>query len=292
MTFSLDPEAILETERAEHESFPPPSLDGLSDLIFAYPGNAQSPIEDETLARVYLDALLDIHVLVDEYRFEALLALSLLLDYRRKLDRGEAQPLTSSGDPAFDKMPWPAETLAVVRNCAVQPPSPSVLFTNPHRQIAGNRILSRWVAGQMLDSALYRGIAACDRLAIMLHCRSGHPLRRNSKNELQAPSFTRDELKPLGQFFSSRPSWANVRELAVHPLFKFAKEERNGFTHHRRRPSELHGEKAVVYGSLSGGAEEIVEPIDARSHYAIAAAFYNEVLLPAIEATRLTVLDG
>jgi hypothetical protein len=31
--------------------------------------------------------------------------------------------------------------------------------------------------------------------------------------------------------------------------------------------------------------------MDANTHYAIAPAFYNEVLLSAIEATRLTLVE-
>jgi hypothetical protein len=31
--------------------------------------------------------------------------------------------------------------------------------------------------------------------------------------------------------------------------------------------------------------------MDARTHYAIAPAFYNEILLPAIEAARLTLVS-
>ena len=292
MPFRLDPEALADAARKEDEHFRPPSFDGFSDLIFAYSENRQNVIEDETLGRVFLDALLDLHALVDEYRFEALLAAALLSDYDRKLASGEAEPLELSGDPRLDQMAWPAETVAVMRRYASDPPSASILFENPHRQIAGSRIFSRWVAGQMIDSALYRGIAACDRLAIMLHCGSGVALPRNRKGELRSPSFGRDDLKPLGRYFVSRPAWAQVRELAAHPFLGFVKEERNDFTHHRRRPSELHGERDIVYGSLSDGPEELVRAMDAGTHYAIAAGFYNEVLLPAIEAARLTLAEG
>jgi hypothetical protein len=291
MPFTLDSEALAVASREEHERFRPPCVEGFSDLVVAYPENRQQLIEDETLARVYVDALLDLHALVDEYRFEALLAAALLSDYRRKLDHGEAEPLKLSGDPRMDQMPWPTETVVVMRRYARDPPSPSILFENPHRQIAGGRIFSRWVAGQMIDSALYRGVAACDRLAIMLHCRSGEPLQQNARGELRAPSFRRDDLKPLERYFGSRPAWADVRELAVHHFLAFVKEERNGFTHHRRRPTELHGEKGIVYGSSSEGPEALVPAMDAGTHYAIAPAFYNELLLPAIEATRLTLVD-
>jgi hypothetical protein len=216
MPFTLDPEALADAAREEHEHFRPPSFDGFSDLVFAYPENRQELIEDDTLARVYVDALLDLHALVDEYRFEALLAAALLSDYRAKLENGEAEPLMLSEDPRMDQMPWPAETVVVMRRYARDPPSPSILFEDPHRQIAGSRIFSRWVAGQMIDSALYRGIAACDRLAIMLHCGSGIALPQNAKGELRAPSFRRDDLKPLGRYFaSSQPGPRSVSSPSI-----------------------------------------------------------------------------
>jgi hypothetical protein len=52
--------------------------------------------------------------------------------------------------------------------------------------------------------------------------------------------------------------------------------------HERRRPSELHGERPVVYGSQGPGPEEAVGVLDAESHYLLAPAFYNEVFLKAL----------
>ena len=83
-----------------------------------------------------------------------------------KRDRGEASAVKLSGDERRDKMPWPAEVIVVAQRYAREPPNAAELFEDPHRQIAGGRILSRWFAAQLIDSALYRGIAACDRLAI------------------------------------------------------------------------------------------------------------------------------
>jgi hypothetical protein len=65
---------------------------------------------------------------------------------------------------------------------------------------------------------------------------------------------------------------------------------RNGFTHERRTPSELHGERGIVYGALDGTDEEFAPAMDASTHYALAPAFYNEVLIRAVEHTRTVII--
>jgi len=64
---------------------------------------------------------------------------------------------------------------------------------------------------------------------------------------------------------------------------------RNGFTHERRRPSELHGEGAIVYNAIGSGPEEVVPALNVQDHYALAPAFYNEVLVKGLDATRAVV---
>jgi hypothetical protein len=152
-------------------------------------------------------------------------------------------------------------------------------------------MFSRWVAAQLLDSALYRGIAACDRLAILLRCAAGLPVERTRAGVRRQPSFITYALNELDEYYSGCSQWSKVRELADNPLFDFIKQERNGFTHERRRPSVLHGERAILYGSNGPGPEELVPAMDPDTHYALAPAFYNEVLGPAIESTRSVLLE-
>jgi hypothetical protein len=167
-----------------------------------------------------------------------------------------------------------------------------VLFEQPHQQISGGRILSRWFAAQLVDSALYRGIAACDRLAILLRCQAGAPVEITKSGERRQPAFTSGDLKQLHSTYAAIPEWSSLRQLTINPLFEFIKQERNGFTHERRTPSELHGERAVVYGSEGGGNEQVVPVMDAETHYLLAPAFYNELLWPAIELTRALVVTS
>ncbi|MGH2824443.1 MAG: hypothetical protein ACRDLY_15795 [Thermoleophilaceae bacterium] len=290
MAFALDPQAVADAAEAEDQHYAVPNFDGLSDVVVDYPENRLQVIRDRDLQRTYLDALMDLHLLVEEYRFEAPLALAVLRDYVVKRDRGETPVVKLSGDERLDRMPWPAETLVVMRRYAREPPSAAELFERPHQQISGGRILSRWFAAQLIDSALYRGVAACARLAILLRCEARLSVELAKSGERRQPSFTSAALNELSTYYAAVPEWQALRELAVNPLFDFIKQERNGFTHERRCPSELHGERAIVYGSQGQAPEEVVPAMDAQAHLALAPAFYNEVLVPAIRLTRAVIV--
>lgn len=287
--FDFDPEAIADAHESEHEHYVPPDLSRLSDVVMGYPGNEMRLIQDPALKRTYMDALLDLHVLVEEYRFEALLALSMLRDYVIKRDRGEAAVVEEVTDENGRVRPWPAEAIVVLRGYARPPPNAATLFDDPHRQIAGGRILSRWFAAQLIDSALYRGIAACDRLAILLRCQAGEPIAVTQKGERRQPAFRRADLKLLERSYAAIPQWPTLVELTVNPLYDYIKQQRNGFTHEGRAPAELHGGPPLVYGTQDEGAGEVVAPMDAATHYALAPAFYNVVLRPAVELTATIV---
>jgi hypothetical protein len=292
VSFALDSQAVEDACEAEREHFRPPNVDGLSDAAVAYPENARRVISDPLLKRTYLDALMDLHFLVDEYRFEAVLGLALLRDYVIKRDRGDAPALKLTGDARFDQMAWPAETVVVMQRYARQPPNPSQIFRDPHQQIAGGRIFSRWFAAQLVDSALYRGIAACDRLAILLRCQAGLPIETTTHGEQRQPSFTPGDMREIGREYATTADWAGLYALTSNSLFDFIKQQRNGFTHQRRTPSELHGERAIVYAADDGADEEVAPTMDAQTHYTLAPAFYNEVVLTAIELTRAIIVES
>jgi hypothetical protein len=242
------------------------------------------------LKRTYIDALLDLHHLIDEYRFEALLALAILRDYVIKRDRGEAPVVTLGPETTLtDTLPIPAETVLVMRRYAVEPPNAAELFENPHQQIAGGRMLSRWFGAQLIDSALYRGVAACDRLAILLRCQAGLPVVVTKAGERRQPAFTPGWMKDLVAHYEAVADWPALRDLSANPFFEFIRQERNGFTHERRRPSELHGETAIVLGAVDDGPQQTVPAMDPQSHYALAAAFYNEILIPALSLSRSVI---
>lgn len=76
---------------------------------------------------------------------------------------------------------------------------PDQLLLNPTAALGGHRVLSGWWAAQLLDSAIIRGIAVLDRVAILLHC-----IDTTSWTEPHAVGYAPDEgdLAPQAQNFS------------------------------------------------------------------------------------------
>jgi hypothetical protein len=70
----------------------------------------------------------------------------------------------------------PEEAKALLERYLREPPDPARLFSSPHESISGHRYLSDWLAGQLLDGALFRSVGVCDRVAIMLWARAGLPI--------------------------------------------------------------------------------------------------------------------
>jgi hypothetical protein len=223
----------------------------------------------------YAEALTDLHRLTEEIRFEGALAVLLLVDYRVKRDSGEAPPIEDS------TFPIPVEAGALLRGYFRDPPSPGEFFREPHVKISGGRILSRWLAAQLLDSALFRAVAATDRLAVLLHACAGLEFPRRKAGEPRYPTFTADDLRKLNAYYETEPEWRELREIAVNPLLTFVRSARNQFTHARRLPTELHGDRFITYISDSPD----VAGIDVADHVGLVLAMFDAILRPAVQAT-------
>lgn len=170
-----------------------------------------------------------------------------------------------------------------------EPPSPSALATDLHQGISGKRELSRWLAGQLLDSALLRAVAALDRVAAMLHLCAGLPLETARDGSARMPAFNAGDLGRVRPAYNRQPQSDALFEVVDHPVYQLLKRFRNGNTHQRRWPSELHGERTVLYwddgpateGGVSG--PRWVEGLSAQDHFAVSLAVWNLVLRPAVE---------
>jgi hypothetical protein len=286
MSFEPDPEAVQDaTSLYRSELRQIDFSDGFS-AWFTERFESRATLTEEsmpTLVRAYVDAQTDLHRLLEEIRFEASFACLLLRDYREKRERGEA--------PVQEPSPLPlgaldAETSAVLARYMREPPSPADFLRSPHEKIAGRRILSRWFAGQLLDSALVREVAAADRLATLLWTRAELPLRVTKKGREHRPAFTPEELRELNGFYEHRPESSQLRELAANKLFAFAKGLRDDWTHGRRLISELHGEEYRSYGNEPG-----VLAVDAADHLGIVLAIYDAILRPAVGLTGELLAD-
>jgi hypothetical protein len=224
--------------------------------------------------RVYIDAYLDLFRLLEEMRFETALALLLMMDHGAKMQKGEAPPF-----PDQERV-IPAEALALLLRFMREPPRPDRLFTDRLASMSGSRILADWFAAQLIDGVLFRAVAACDRLAIMLWTRARVPLVGKQGRE-RHPAFRGFWLDQLADIYQASEHWPELRGFADRNEFARAKEIRDGFTHRRRRPSQLHGEMLVTFA----GDKTVTLGMDGEEHLALAFQAYNEIVRPLVGLT-------
>jgi hypothetical protein len=235
---------------------------------------------------LYADSLFDLHRLLEEVRFETALAVMILVDFRLRRDRGEVEPFKE--DRSVANVVMPVEILATLAPYMRPPPSPTALLTSPHEQLSGSRHLSRWYAAQLLDGAVLRALSCLDRVITMLHLRALLPIEHRKDGTIRLPSFERTALRRLRPAYQHSPDWAPFRAIADNAIYKLMKRFRDGTVHHRRWPSELHGEKQITYWDSGGpsrglGAAPIGEGLSAQDHAALLLATWDQVLRPAIE---------
>ena len=273
------PKAIEDTYEVEDE-MEMLSFEGMASIASGeggYPPGV-SAIPDATLRKTFFDALIDLHRLVEEYRFHVAFAHLLMFDVTERVREGTAARIDE--DPILDQLGIPDEALALLFPFFRRPSSVTEFFREPHVIITGHRRLSSWLAGQLLDSALVRGIAACDRVATLLWTRAGIPIPQRY-GDPYLPSFLPRQLSRLDSFYDAQPEWPELKELADHVIYKSVRAIRNGFTHSRRIPSELHGEKVIA--TADG---EPVQGLDVATHLAFGLGFYKLVIDPAVEHAR------
>src|SRR5918999_108673 len=108
--------ARSETIAIEHEHLEMPNLAGLASVMSGVrddPSTAPGAvIADADLRSAYIDALVDLHKLVEEYRFEVALAHLLALDVRKKVQQGLAEQ--RKPNPTVDPFGLPDETRVVL----------------------------------------------------------------------------------------------------------------------------------------------------------------------------------
>lgn len=272
--------ALAESADLWHGHLEHISLEGLTGPLMRREADAlPSDLRD-----IFAETITDLADLIDEIRFSGALAALLIADHtlqqrEAELDDDRAQARENA---------LPVEAMALLRNYFAAMPMPATLFEDPHTPMAGQRVLSRWFAGQLIDSALFRLVAGLDRLAVLLTSAAGKRFAVG-KDGLRYPAFRAGDLEKLKSAYPEA-LWEKVRALTDHPLFKFLMDARNGFTHSRRLYSELHGHYRIVYGVPDIAGEErdlsVQEGIDPAMHLAVLLATYNEILRPAIGLTR------
>jgi ADP-ribosylglycohydrolase len=252
-----------------------PLTNWLSDAL-GHPRGVGEPNTNSAEARelrdVYADALFDLSRLAEELRFETSVGAVYLIGVRDDIAASKHPAGAAAGG-----MSIPTVVHALLSPYMLPNPDPSQLIINPGQPIAGQRVLGGWWAAQLFDSALIRGLACLDRLAILLHCAAGKSLSHDRlTKERRLPAFRTTYLKPLEDAYD-REQWAQLMALLDHEVFKFVKRYRDGFVHQRRGSMELHGE----FGDPRDNASDRMEVLSPGQHLAMVIAFYKLVLTPA-----------
>ncbi len=252
------------------------STEGLS--IGLYPENRAIPAD---LRNELADAIVELSALIEEIRFSGAFAGLLIEDYE---DIANSIVPTEGEDSSISQelrnMGIPIAAMALLTPYLAPIPAPSTLFTTPHIGFAGERFLSLWFAGQLIDAGLVRVVAALDRVAIVLWSSAGMPIPVSQRTS--HPAFRPTYLRRLAGVYSTNEFGA-VLKLTEHELYGVLVSVRNGFTHSRRIISELHGHYRVAYESTDPRGV-VTQAIDKRTHMAILLACYNEVLRPAVNS--------
>ena len=294
--WSLSQRSLDVTNKVYYEMLETISLDEWGHGVLTKPGH--SPVMVDRAGREYYsDALFDLIRLLEEIRFEIAFATMLTSDYRVRnpVEQEKPEPLEEVG--GVSGMTLSTEILAVLSPYAPPPPSPSLLAIDLHREMLGGRHLSRWLAGQLLDSAMVRAISALDRVATMLHVRAGLSVPRYKDGTPKLPTFDADALRKLNFAYQPHPAWEDLRAVARDDVFKFVRAYRNNNVHQRRWPSELHGEKSLSYWDAGAPPEDGPQPerrlegLTAMQTINLEIATWNEILRPAIHAGGRLFMD-
>ena len=291
--WDLSPTAKAEGDRTWRVDLPPPAQEGLSAPLLRM-GTGASGALTGIDANHYADALLDLSMLVEEVRFEVGLAVMLLVDFAERCP-AEVERLNSP-------RPWPHSVgiptiaMALLTPHARPHPSPSSLTERLHESMGPDRHLSRWFAGQLLDSALVRVLSCLDRLATLLQLSSGRGVARTARGTLRMPAFGPAFVRELRASLGDREPLDRLDGVAQHELLAWAKDVRNGQIHARRWPSMLHGERKVVYSweDENGTYQSLSsEGLTAQEHVGMLRALWEHALTPAVVATSdLVAEDG
>jgi hypothetical protein len=249
------------------------NLEGL-----ALPLPNRMPDKPSANNELHASVLVDLYALVEEMRFEIAFGSMVLVDFEAGVAAGTVTRNDPADDP-FSRIGLPVEVLPVLRHYSRSLPPPDVLLDDPYHHIPGHRVLGTWFAGQLFDSALFRGISALDRLATLLWTRAEKELPVTKAGKTLHPSFTTGWLKELAFVYQSCQTWPELMKLSEDPLVARVRFMRDTFTHRVRTPAQLHGAHLTAFEST----HQIVQGTDPETHEAFALALYDAVLKAAAD---------
>lgn len=272
--------AVADAVRFESD-WPSITLEGLGQPLMPRDRDSAdeslSPIATARLA----DVLTELQRLMDEIQFSTCMSYMLLRDFA----------VNGRGD-----IPTPDFTMPEHVKALLVPYVPltraSGLLDDLHSALSGDRHLSRWLAGMLLDGALIKQVSVLDRLATLLELAAGKPLRtQKGSGRWMAPVFSRKELDRLAGYYSATPEWVNLCELAEDEVTVWIRDEvRGGLIHRRRLPSALVGDAVLNYSHLDSEHQYIQDErpgLTAPEHLGLVRMAWDHILKPAVGNTAL-----
>jgi hypothetical protein len=262
------------------EVFAPPNLDQLVQGVATGPEH-----DDSAVGLIYDEALVDLIRLLEEVRFSVSVAAMYAHGARDKL-----RPMRESHHEWPHSVGLSPKVRALLATYTQNTHPPDELIFDPSALLGGARLLGGWWAGQLVDSAVVRGISALDRVAILVSCAAGRIDPR------RMPAFRSRELGRLSGAFGSDGEWETLLGLTENEVFLFVKDARDGHVHRRRLPTELHGDFVTSGRDIAGRSVSTVG-MDPDLQLAVATALFRDVIVPAISsagaliARRSTPLD-
>lgn len=222
----------------------------------------------------FAEAVVELQRLLEEFRFEV--GVGAMYAYGV---RGELTDLHKKHTTGMAATGMPRTVMALLAPDIQKTPPPLALLREPTLIMSGNRVLGGWWAAQQLDSALIRGMASLDRLAVLLYCAADKDIGD------KAPAFRLGWLREV-KMWEHQGEWEALLNLVESEFFKWVTDfVRNGFVHRSRAPLELHGDHTTIRPAELDASTEVFEGITADTHLAIPRALYGNIIL---EACRLT----
>ncbi len=246
--------------------FAPPDLGQLAQ------GVATGGDDNDAVELIYDEALVDLVRLLEEVRFSVSVAAMYAHGTRDKL-----RPIRESHQEWPHSVGLSPKVRALLATYTQNTHPPDQLIFDPSVPLGGARFLGSWWAGQLIDSAVVRGISALDRVAILLTCVA----RRIDIRRM--PAFRLHELRRLSDAYESDGEWTTLLALAENEVFRFVKDARDGHVHRRRLPAELHGD-FVTSGRDTEARYISTVGMDPDLHLAVVTALFRDVIVPAISA--------
>lgn len=242
-----------------------PNLDALVDGVLSFSST------DPASSGVYDATLVDLVRLLEEFRYGITVASLYAIDAQ-----GTMAAMRGNHKEWPHNVGLSVHVMAMLSGRGNNHLPPDQLLIDPTTRMPGSRLLGGWWAGQLIDSAIVRGISVMDRIATLLFCHAG------LVDPSRMPAFRHWHLRKLSAVLGGEPEWGELLDLSTNEVFEFVKNLRDGYIHRSRLPSELHGD-FVTSSRDDQGNQFSARGLEPAQHLATASALFRVVICPALD---------